>query len=102
LRLAGQQLNSRKMRLRNREKERVEPEGVAVAEWWTNRRRTRGKQTETDRVTSAGRRVLAVPSNDPTFLMRPKVKKLCRPENPAKAGTPGLERIPRNTLIQIR
>jgi hypothetical protein len=89
--------------LRNREKERVDVEGVAIAEWWTNRRRrTRGKQAETDRVTSAGRRVLAVPSNDPTFLTRPKVKKPCRRKNPAKAGTPGLERIPRNTLIQIR
>ena|GEM_PF-4806767 len=77
-------------------------EGVVIAEWWTNRRRTRWKRAETDLVTSAGRRVLAVPSNDPTFLTRPKVKKPCRRKNPANAGAPGLERIPRNTLIQIR
>lgn len=88
--------------MRNREKERVEVEGVVIAEWWTNRRRIRRMQAETDLVTSAGRRVLAVPSNDPTFLTRPKVKKPCRRKNLAKAGTPGLERIPRNTLIQIR
>jgi heme-degrading monooxygenase HmoA len=61
------------MRLRNREKERVEVEGVVIAEWRTNRHHTQWKQAETDRVTSAGRRVLAVPSNDPTFLTRPKV-----------------------------
>ena len=77
-------------------------EGVVIAEWWTNRRRTRWKRAETDLVTSAGRRVLAVPSNDPTFLTRPKVKKPCRRKNPANAGATGLERIPRNTLIQIR
>lgn len=77
-------------------------EGVVIAEWWTNRRRTRGKQTKTDRVTSAGRHVLAVPSKDPTFLALTKLKKPCRQENPAKAVTPGLERILRNTLIQIR
>jgi len=75
---------------------------VVVAEWWTNRHRTRRTQAEAGRVTSAGRHVLAMPSKNPTFLALTTLKKPCRQENPAKAGTPGFERVPRNTLIQIR